>query len=150
MTSRRKSLTDLTADPGPVPDLFPARTADPDDTAPGPDTGPRARPGAGPTARTSARASARPGARTRARPDARPRVRADAGEAEPETPKAWRRVIEIEARRYAAAAARLAERDADLAAAVAAAIAAGADPADIQLWIKEAGATGGQFPPSSG
>ena len=134
----RRSLRDVTADVGPMPDLIPERP--PDDAS-----------GGRPDARPDARAPARPDARTGARPDARARGRADARAREKETPGAgaWRRTIEVEARRYAAAAARLATRDAELAAAIAAAIAAGYPAGDARALLDEIGVTGGPYPASA-
>jgi len=95
--------------------------------------------------RTPGSPSGRTPARTPGRTDARPRGRAREDSANPAT-STWRRLVEVEARRYAAIAARLAERDADLAAAVNAALAAGMDAADVRTWLAEAGATAGPFP----
>jgi hypothetical protein len=97
--------------------------------------------------RTARRPAARAPGRTRARASAREGTRAAAGT--PAPPPAsptglaagqWRRVVEVEARRWAAAAERLAERDDALGGAIQAATAAGVPPAEVALWLDANGA----------
>jgi hypothetical protein len=158
----RKSLADVTAHVEPVGDFFPP--APPPPAGPAEPAAVTAPPPAGPaasSARTSGRASGNTGARTATRPSARrsasPALRASTrtdarprGRAREDSASllagTWRRMVEVEARKYAAMAARLEERDTHLAAAVNAALAAGMAAEDVRAWLDEAGATAGTFP----
>ena len=111
-----------------------------------------ARAGGRPDAPADAQTAAHPDARADERPDSRTRAHPGAREANTNPASAvalstWRRVVEVEARRYAAAARMLADRDADLGAATAAAITAGVDPSAVREWLIAAGATA-SHPPS--
>jgi hypothetical protein len=99
--------------------------------------------------RPDSSADGRASARTPGRAPARTRARVDATPAESPAASTWRRVVEVEARRYAAAAARLAERGSDLDAAVTAATGAGIAPGDVATWLDASGATSGPYPANS-
>jgi hypothetical protein len=146
-SSRRRNLDDViddvTTDPGSLPTTIPERAAS--DGRPDAHAGVRApgRPDGQAPGRPDAQAPARAGARTRGRASARAR------ESDPPATGPWRRAIEVEARRYAAAAARLAARDAELGAVIAAAAAAGYPADQSRALLDELGITSGPYPASA-